>query len=135
MTGTTDFTILQPPGWAKPKGYANGIKARGAFVVTGGQIGWNADCVFETQDFLGQVRQALSNVLAIVREAGGGPEHIVRLNWYVVDIDAYRASLKELGPVYRDVMGRNFPAMTLVQVAGLVEREALVEIEATAIVP
>ncbi len=135
MTESDDFTILQPPGWAKPKGYANGIKARGALVVTGGQIGWNAECVFETVDFLGQVRQALSNVLAVVREAGGGPEHIVRLNWYVVDIDAYRASLKDLGPVYRAVMGRNFPAMTLVQVAGLVEHQALVEIEATAVVP
>lgn len=135
MAANDDFTILQPPGWAKPRGYANGIKARGAFVMTGGQIGWNADGVFETDDFLGQVRQALSNVLAVVREAGGGPEHIARLNWYVVDIEAYRASLKELGPVYRDVMGRNFPAMTLVQVSGLVERQALVEIEATAIVP
>lgn len=135
MDASNDFTILQPPGWAKPRGYANGIKARGAFVVTGGQIGWNADGVFETDDFLGQARQALSNVLTVVREAGGGPEHIVRLNWYVVDIDAYRASLKELGLVYRDVMGRNFPAMTLVQVSGLVERQALVEIEATAIVP
>lgn len=135
MAASNDFTILQPPGWAKPRGYANGIKARGAFVMTGGQIGWNADGVFETDDFLGQVRQALVNVLAVVREAGGGPEHIARLNWYVVDIDAYRASLKELGPVYREVMGRNFPAMTLVQVSGLVERQALVEIEATAIVP
>lgn len=135
MAASNDFTILQPPGWAKPRGYANGIKARGAFVMTGGQIGWNADGVFETDDFLGQVRQALANVLAVVREAGGGPEHIARLNWYVVDIDAYRASLKELGPVYREVMGRNFPAMTLVQVSGLVERQALVEIEATAIVP
>lgn len=135
MAASNDFTILQPPGWAKPRGYANGIKARGAFVVTGGQIGWNADGVFETDDFLGQVRQALVNVLAVVREAGGGPEHIARLNWYVVDIDAYRASLKELGPVYREVMGRNFPAMILVQVSGLVERQALVEIEATAIVP
>ncbi|MBP7337246.1 RidA family protein [Niveispirillum sp.] len=130
-----DFSILQPPGWVKPKGYANGIRARGDLVVTGGQIGWNGDCVFETHDFLGQIRQALANVVAVVREAGGGPEHIVRLNWYVTDIDAYRACLKDLGPVYRDVMGRNFPAMTLVQVAGLVEREALVEIEGTAVVP
>lgn len=130
-----DFSILQPPGWATPKGYANGIKARGAFVATGGQIGWNGDCVFETHDFLGQVRQALMNVVAVVRAGGGGPEHIVRLTWYVTDIDAYRACLKDLGPIYRAVMGRNFPAMTLVQVAGLVEREALVEIEGTAVVP
>lgn len=135
MPANPDFTVLQPAGWAKPKGYANGVKARGALVVTGGQIGWNGDCVFETMDFLGQVRQALQNVVDVVREAGGGPEHIVRLNWYVLDIDAYRACLKELGPVYRAVMGRNFPAMTLVQVAGLVEREALVEIEGTAVVP
>ncbi len=135
MPANVDFTVLQPAGWAKPKGYANGIKANGTLVVTGGQIGWNGDCVFETTDFLGQVRQALQNVVDVVREAGGGPEHIVRLNWYVLDIDAYRACLKELGPVYRAVMGRNFPAMTLVQVAGLVEREALVEIEGTAVVP
>lgn len=131
----SDFTILQPPGWVKPKGYANGIKAHGTFVVTGGQIGWNGDCVFEVHDFLGQIRQALANIVAVLHEAGAGPEHIVRLNWYVTDIDAYRACLKDLGPVYREVMGRNFPTMTLVQVAGLVEREALVEIEATAIVP
>lgn len=131
----TDSQVLQPSGWAKPKGYANGVKARGTLVVTGGQIGWNADGVFEARDFLGQVRQALRNVVDVVREGGGGPEHIVRLTWYVLDIDAYRASLKELGPVYREVMGRNFPAMTLVQVAGLVEREALVEIEGTAVVP
>ncbi|HYE53077.1 MAG TPA: RidA family protein [Azospirillaceae bacterium] len=127
--------VLQPAGWAKPKGYANGIAARGTVVVTGGQIGWNGDCVFETRDFLGQVRQALRNVVDVVREAGGGPEHIVRLTWYVTDIDAYRDCLKDLGPVYRDEMGRNFPAMTLVQVAGLVEREALVEIEGTAVIP
>lgn len=130
-----NFSILQPPGWAPPKGYANGIKASGNFVVTGGQIGWNSECVFETHDFLGQVRQALANVVAVVREAGGGPDHIVRLTWYVTDIEAYRACLKDLGPVYRGVMGRNFPTMTLVQVAGLVEREALVEIEGTAVVP
>ena len=91
--------------------------------------------MFETRDFLGQVRKALRNVVDVVREAGGGPEHIVRLTWYVTDIDAYRDCLKDLGPVYRDEMGRNFPAMTLVQVAGLVEREALVEIEGTAVIP
>jgi len=132
---SADFRILQPPGWAKPKGYANGIAARGTFVLTGGQIGWNADCVFETDDFLGQVRQALANVVAVVRAAGGGPEHIARLTWYVTDIEAYRACLKDLGPIYRDIMGRNFPAMTLVQVVALVEPRAKVEIEGTAVLP
>ena len=135
MSGDTTIRPIQPPGWAKPKGYANGIAARGTFVLTGGQIGWNADGVFEAKDFLGQVRQALRNVVDVVAAAGGGPEHIVRLTWYVVDIDAYRNSLKELGAIYRDIMGRHYPAMTLVQVAGLVEREALLEIEGTAVLP
>ena len=132
---SADFQMLQPEGWAKPKGYSNGIAARGTFVLTGGQIGWNARCEFETDDFLGQVRQALANVVDVVRAAGGGPEHIARLTWYVTDIQAYRDCLKDLGPVYREVMGRNFPAMTLVQVVSLVEPRAKVEIEGTAVLP
>lgn len=129
------ITTIQPDGWAPPKGYANGVVGQGRVVLTGGQIGWTKDCVFEAKDFLGQVRQALQNVVDVVRAAGGGPEHIGRLTWYVTDIETYRACLRDLGPVYRDVMGRNFPAMTLVQVLALVEREALVEIEGTAILP
>jgi len=127
--------ILQPPGWAPPKGYANGIAARGTFVAIGGQIGWNASQAFESDDFVAQARQALENVVAVLAEAGGRPEHIVRMTWYVVDRDAYVASSRELGRAYRDVIGRHYPAMTAVEVSGLVEPRAKVEIEATAIVP
>ena len=127
--------ILQPPGWAEPKGYANGVAARGAFVAIGGQIGWNAAQTFETDDFAAQARQALANVVAVLAEAGGRPEHIVRMTWYVVDRDEYVASLRELGRAYREVIGRHYPAMTAVEVSRLVEPRAKVEIEATAIVP
>ncbi len=123
-----------PEGWPKPIGYANGIVTDGPLVHVGGQIGWRTDQTFP-DTFLGQVSQALANVLAVVEAAGGGPDTIVRLTWYVTDIEAYRTSLSELGPVYRAVMGRNFPAMALVQVVSLVEREAMVEIEAVAAVP
>jgi enamine deaminase RidA (YjgF/YER057c/UK114 family) len=125
--------VLQPPGWPQPKGYANGIMAEGRFVVTGGVVGWDEREQFPT-GLLPQVRQALLNIRAILAEAGAGPEHLVRLTWYVTDIAAYRGSLRELGPIYREVFGRNFPAMALVQVVSLVEPAALVEIEATAIV-
>ncbi|PWS37437.1 enamine deaminase RidA [Falsiroseomonas bella] len=128
------LTPLQPPGWPAPRGYANGMMGRGRVVLVGGQIGWDSEGRFPP-GLVAQVRQALLNVLAVLREAGGGPEHVGRLTWYVTDMEEYRASLKELGPVYRDVMGRHFPAMALVQVVALVEREALVEIEATAIIP
>jgi enamine deaminase RidA (YjgF/YER057c/UK114 family) len=127
--------ILQPPGWTEPKGYANGIAARGTFVAIGGQIGWNASQQFESDDFVAQARQALANVVAVLREAGGKPEHIVRMTWYVVDRDEYAASLRELGRAYREVIGRHFPAMTAVEVSALVEPRAKVEIEATAVVP
>lgn len=127
--------ILQPPGWAQPKGYANGVAARGAFVAIGGQVGWNADQAFETDDFAAQARQALANIVAVLAEAGGRPEHIVRMTWYVVDRDEYMVSLRELGRAYRDVIGRHYPAMTAVEVSRLVEPRAKVEIEATAIVP
>jgi enamine deaminase RidA (YjgF/YER057c/UK114 family) len=128
------LTALQPPGWPAPRGYSNGMMGRGRVVLVGGQIGWDAEGRFP-QGLVPQVRQALLNILAVLKEAGGGPEHVGRLTWYVTDMEEYRASLKELGPVYREVMGRNFPAMALVQVLALVEREARVEIEATAILP
>jgi enamine deaminase RidA (YjgF/YER057c/UK114 family) len=125
---------LQPPGWPPPKGYANGMAGRGRTVLVGGQIGWDAEGRF-AQGFLQQVEQALRNIIAVLAEAGGGPEHIGRMTWYVTDMAEYRDSLRALGPVYRAVMGRHFPAMTLVQVVALVEPEARVEIEATALIP
>jgi len=128
------LTALQPPGWPAPKGYANGMMGEGRIVLVGGQIGWDSEGRFPP-GLVAQVRQALLNIVAVLREAGAGPEHVGRLTWYVTDMAAYRAALRELGPVYREVMGRNFPAMALVQVVALVEAEALVEIEATAIVP
>ncbi|GMU72090.1 MAG: RidA family protein [Burkholderiales bacterium] len=127
--------ILQPPGWAAPKGYANGIAARGTFVAIGGQIGWNAEQAFETDDFEAQVRQALQNIVAVLAQAGGRPEHLVRMTWYVVDADEYLGALREVGRAYRDVIGRHYPAMTAVEVGRLIEPRARVEIEATAIVP
>lgn len=126
---------LLPPGWATPKGYANGVAARGTQVFVGGQIGWNAAQQFESDDFIAQTEQALRNVAAVLAEAGAGPEHMVRMTWYITDRDEYNARLKELGGVYRAVMGRNFPAMTCVQVAALVEARAKVEIEVTAVLP
>jgi enamine deaminase RidA (YjgF/YER057c/UK114 family) len=127
--------FLQPPGWAPPKGYANGIAARGTMVFVGGQIGWNAQQQFESDDFIEQTGLALRNIVEVLREAGAGPEHMVRMTWYVVDRDEYNRRLGELGPVYREAMGKNFPAMTCVQVAALVEARAKVEIEVTAVVP
>lgn len=126
---------LQPPGWAEPKGYANGMTARGTLIFVGGQIGWNADQQFESDDFIAQTRQTLINILAVLNAGGAGPEHMVRMTWYVVDRNEYVASLRELGSVYREVLGKNFPAMTCVQVAGLVEERARVEIEVTAVLP
>lgn len=126
---------LQPEGWAKPRGYANGIEASGRQIYVGGQIGWNGDCKFESDDLVAQIRQALQNSVDVVRVAGGGPEHIVRMTWYLEDKKEYVARLKEIGAVYRDVMGKNYPAMTAVQVADLVEDEAKVEIEVTAVIP
>jgi enamine deaminase RidA (YjgF/YER057c/UK114 family) len=127
--------ILQPAGWKAPKGYANGVAARGTTIVVGGQVGWNAEQVFESDDFVAQARCALQNVVVILREAGAGPEHIVRMTWYVVDKREYLASLAALGAAYREVIGRHFPAMTAVEVKSLIEDRARVEIEATAIVP
>jgi enamine deaminase RidA (YjgF/YER057c/UK114 family) len=127
--------LLQPAGWTAPKGYANGVAARGTQVFVGGQIGWNAQQQFETDDFVGQARQALANIVAVLREAGAGPEHITRMTWYVVDKREYLACAGALGAAYRDVIGRHYPAMTAVAVAALIEDRARVEIEATAVVP
>ena len=127
-------TALLPAGWPAPKGYANGIKARGELVFVAGQIGWDTHGRF-APGFIAQVRKALQNIVAVLATAGAGPEHVVRLTWYVIDMGEYRASLTALGTAYRDVMGRNFPTMTLVEVKSLAEPEALVEIEATAVVP
>ncbi len=137
MNTTPDLShlIVQPAGWASPKGYANGVLASGRQLFVGGQIGWNAQCQFDSDDLVDQVRQALRNCLAVVEAAGGRPEHIVRMTWYLVDKKAYVARLKEIGVAYREVMGRNFPAMTAVQVMSLVEDRARVEIEVTAVLP
>ena len=127
--------FLQPDGWAPPRGYANGVAAEGRMVLVAGQVGWNAQRQFETDDFVGQVEQALINIVAVLRSAGAGPEHLVRMTWYVTDKAAYVARQKDLGQVYRTVIGRHYPAMTLLVVAGLLEDRALVEIEATAVLP
>ncbi len=127
--------ILQPAGWAAPRGYANGVAASGRTVCVSGMIGWDAQCVFHTDDFAGQVRQALQNVVAVLAEAGAGPEHIVRMTWYVLDKREYLDAGKATGAAYRDVIGRHYPAMSAVQVSGLMEDRARVEIEVTAVVP
>nr|WP_255702942.1 RidA family protein [Roseivivax sp. GX 12232] len=126
---------IHPEGWKPAKGYANGILAEGRTLYVGGQIGWNAQQVFETHDFIGQMSQALRNIAAVVEEAGGSVEHVTRLTWYVTDKTEYLARQKEIGAAYRAVMGYHFPAMTMVVVAALIEDEALVEIEATAVLP
>lgn len=132
--GAQAAQILQPSGWPAPKGYANGIAADGRIVVTGGVIGWDNEERL-ADGFVAQVRQALSNISAILAEGDARPEHLVRLTWYVVDMDEYLASLRELGQIYREIFGTHYPAMALVQVVRLVEKAARVEIEATAVVP
>ncbi|MFO1070994.1 MAG: RidA family protein [Geminicoccaceae bacterium] len=127
--------VLQPPGWPKPKGYANGIAASGRVVFVGGQVGWDETGAFVARDLAGQVRQVLRNIRAVLAEAGAGPEHVTRMTWYVTDLDGYRGSQRAIGEAYREVWGRHYPAMALVQVVALLEPEALVEIEATAVVP
>jgi enamine deaminase RidA (YjgF/YER057c/UK114 family) len=127
--------ILQPPGWPRPRGYSNGVAASGRQVFVSGMIGWNADGRFESDDFAMQARQALLNVVAVLREAGAGPEHIVRMTWYVVDKREYLAASSELGAAYREVIGKHYPAMTAVEVRALIEDRARVEIEVTAVVP
>jgi len=127
--------IVQPDGWKEPKGYANGVLAEGATLYIGGQIGWNADQVFVAKDFVGQMEQALKNIAAVLEAAGGKPEHLTRLTWYVTDKKEYLAKQREVGQAYRNVLGKNFPAMTMVVVNALVEDEAMIEIEATAVIP
>jgi enamine deaminase RidA (YjgF/YER057c/UK114 family) len=126
--------ILQPPGWARPRGYANGIAAEGRQVFVSGQIGWEGDQRFASDDFAAQTRQALANVVAVLACAGARPEHLVRMTWYVTSRDEYNAALAEVGAAWRELIGRNFPAMSVVVVAGLLEPRAKVEIEATAVV-
>ncbi len=127
--------ILQPEGWAKPVGYANGVAARGRQVFVAGQIGWNGQCQWETDDFSAQVRQTLENVVAVLAEAGAGPEHITSMTWYFTDKSEYLGNLKGIGQAYREVIGKHFPAMAAMQVVALVEDRAKVEIQAIAVVP
>jgi len=127
--------IIHPQGWAPAKGYANGVAAEGRQIFIAGQIGWNEKCEFVSDDFIAQVEQALSNVLAVLKEAGGGPEHLVRLTWYLTDKREYVARQRELGEAYRRVLGKNFPAMSAIVVMALIEDRAKVEIEATAVIP
>lgn len=127
--------ILQPAGWAAPRGYSNGIEARGRLVFVAGQVGWDAHQHFASDDLVAQVRQALANTLAVLAEAGAGAEHVVRMTWYVTDRGQYLARRREIGEAYRELMGRHFPAMTMVEVSALMEARARVEIETTAVVP
>ena len=127
--------ILQPPGWARARGFSNGIAASGRLVFIAGQVGWTGEGKWQARDFAGQFRQALANILAVLHEAKGRPEHIVRLTWYVLDKHEYLGALKDVGAAYRELMGRHYPTMAVVQVSGLVEDEARLEIEATAVVP
>jgi enamine deaminase RidA (YjgF/YER057c/UK114 family) len=133
MSDHSQSRAILPDGWPQPRGYANGMVAEGRVLVTGGLVGWDAQGIF-AKGFIAQLRQTFLNIRAVVEAGGGRVEDIVRLTWYVTDIAAYRASLKELGPIYREVFGRHFPAMAVVAVAALVELEALVEIEATAVI-
>jgi enamine deaminase RidA (YjgF/YER057c/UK114 family) len=126
--------VLQPPGWARPRGYANGVAAEGRQVYVSGQIGWDAEQRFVSDDFAAQVRQALANVVAVLACAGAGPQHVVRMTWYVTSRDDYNAALAEIGASYRELIGRHYPAMSVVVVTGLLEPRAKVEIEATAVV-
>jgi enamine deaminase RidA (YjgF/YER057c/UK114 family) len=132
---STGFEILQPEGWPRPKGYSNGIAAVGRQVFIAGQVGWDSDGRFTSAKLAGQVKQALENIIAVLAAAQGKPGHIVRLTWYVTSRDEYHAELPEIGAAYRAVMGKHFPVMSVVQVVALMEKEAKVEIEATAVVP
>jgi enamine deaminase RidA (YjgF/YER057c/UK114 family) len=127
--------VLQPAGWARAKGFSNGIAASGQLVFIAGQIGWTGEGKWEARDFAGQFKQALRNIISVLGEANGRPEHIVRLTWYIIDKKEYLGALKEVGNAYRELMGKHYPTMAVVQVSGLVEDEARLEIEATAVVP
>jgi len=128
-------TFLNPRGWKPAKGFSNGVVAEGRTIFLAGQVGWNAEHLFESKDFVAQARQALANIVTLISEAGGRAEHITRLTWFVLDKQEYLSRLRDLGEAYRSVMGKHFPAMTLIQIGALVEDEAKVEIEATAVVP
>jgi len=127
--------VLQPSNWPRPKGYANGVAARGNLVFVSGVVGWNAQEQFAGNDFVTQVRQALLNIVEILKQAEAKPEHIARMTWYVLDKDEYISAAKEMGVAYREIIGRHYPAMTVVEVSGLIEASARVEIEVTAVVP
>jgi enamine deaminase RidA (YjgF/YER057c/UK114 family) len=131
----TTHRILQPPGWPRPRGYSNGIEARGRLVFVAGQIGWDEHERFQHPDMAGQVAQALRNTLAVLKEAGAGPEHVVRQTWYVTSRAEYLGGVKEIGAAWRELMGKNFPVMAVVEVTALMESAAKVEIESTAVVP
>jgi enamine deaminase RidA (YjgF/YER057c/UK114 family) len=127
--------ILQPEGWVRPRGYSNGVAARGRQIFVAGQIGWNAQCKFEATDFVGQFRQALENVVAVLAQGGAGPEHVTTMTWFITDKAAYLRDANAIGGVWREIMGRNYPAMAVVQVTALIEDAALIEIQAQAVVP
>ena len=127
--------ILQPPSWARPRGFSNGVAAKGQMIFVSGMVGWDGEGKFVSNEFVGQARQALKNIVEVLAEAKAKPEHITRMTWYVVDKKEYLAASKELGAVYREIIGSHYPAMTAVEVAGLIEEQAKVEIEVTAVVP
>lgn len=127
--------ILLPEGWPRPRGYSNGVMAEGRMVFVAGQVGWTPDMVWEAEDFLGQYRQTLENTLAVLRDAGAGPEHIVRMTWYVTSREEYLANLSGMGAIWRELMGKNYPAMACVAVSALMEEKAKIEIETTAVLP
>jgi enamine deaminase RidA (YjgF/YER057c/UK114 family) len=127
--------ILQPPGWARPRGYSNGVSASGRQIFVAGQIGWDEQCRIQTDDLAEQVRQALKNVVAVLAEAGAKPEHIVRMTWYLIDKREYIGAARAIGAIYREIIGGHYPTMTAVQVSALIEDRAKVEIEVTAVVP
>jgi enamine deaminase RidA (YjgF/YER057c/UK114 family) len=127
--------VLQPADWVRPRGYANGIEARGRMIFVAGQVGWDKDQRFQVKDFAGQFEQTLINILAVLREATAGPEHIVRMTWFITDKHIYLGNISKIGDIYRRVMGKNFPAMSVVQIVALIEDDALIEIETTAVVP
>lgn len=129
------FETIQPEGWAKPIGYSNGIKARGTHIYVGGQVGWDENCVFQSDNFVDQVAQTLKNVVAVLHTAGAKPEHMTQMTWYFTDRHAYKSGMKEIGAAYRDIIGRHFPAMAAVQVVALMEDRAKVEIQVVAVIP
>jgi enamine deaminase RidA (YjgF/YER057c/UK114 family) len=135
MQAASEFQVLKPANWPRPSGYSNGIAITGRQIFVAGQVGWDADCKFVGTRLADQVRQALTNICTVLAEAQAGPEHIVRLTWFLTSRDEYLADLDNIGAAYRDVMGRNFPVMSVVQVVALMEAQAKVEIEATAVIP